>query len=63
MDERLKNGLRKLINTHFAAVQTDTELGLTDNDKLISKAKRFWNDYEAAGTEFRALLEKCTVND
>lgn len=62
MDERLKTGLVKLINKHYAAVQTDTELGFTDDYKIEKKAKQFWADYNVAHAEFKALLEKCVIN-
>lgn len=61
MDERLQQGLTKLINKHYAAVQTDTALEHTDNWKLEKKAKQFWADYYETEKEFRALLEKCTL--
>jgi len=54
---------RKLINKHYSAVQTDTELGLTDNWKLEKKLLQFWADFNALEAEFMALLERCTLND
>lgn len=63
MDQRLKNGLNKLINKHYAAVQTDTDLGHSDSWKLEKKAKQFWADYEVARKEFETLLEGCTINE
>ncbi len=61
MDERLKNAFTKVINKHYAAVQTDTALEHTDNWKLEKKSKQFWADYEVASAEFKDLLEKCVV--
>lgn len=61
MDERLKNGLTKLINKHHAAVQTDTELEHTDNWKLEKKARLFWDQYNETHAEFVQLLEKCVI--
>lgn len=63
MDERLKYGLTKLTNKHFAAVQTDTELGHRDSFTLEKKAKQFWADYEVALADFKALLDRCTINE
>jgi len=63
MDERLKNGFARVINKHHAAVQTDTELGLTDSWKLEKKAKQFWEEYRAASAEFIELLERCEVTN
>ncbi len=62
MDERLKNAYTKLINKHFSAVQTDTELGCTDNWKLEKKAKQFWNDFYETDKEFKALLDRCVLS-
>ena len=53
---------RKLINKHYSAVQTDTELGLTDNWKLEKKAKQFWADFNALEAEFIAKLESIHAN-
>jgi len=63
MDDRLKHGFARVINKHHAAVQTDTELGLTDNWKLGKKAKTFWEDYRVASSEFMDLLERCDVRE
>jgi len=62
MRDDVKNALIKFENKHFSAVQTDTELGLCDNDaryvSLERKAKQFWADCKAARDELTALLEK-----
>lgn len=65
MDDRLKQAYTKVINKHFSAVQTDTDLGHRDDYSpgLERRAKQFWADYEVATAEFKALLEKCTIND
>ena len=65
MDDRLKNSFTKVINKHYSAVQTDERLGQTDDYKpgLEKKARQFWADYEAASEEFKALLERCVIND
>lgn len=48
---------RKLINKHYAAVQTDTLLEHTDNWKLEKKSKMFWDDFHGLEAEFIAQLE------
>ncbi len=62
-NEQLKNAYTKVINKHFSAVQTDTDLGRTDNWKLEKKAKQFWEDFYNADAEFKVLLARCTLND
>lgn len=61
MANELVADYRKLINKHFAAVQTDTELGVTDNWKLEKKAKLFWDDFRKLEAEFVAKLEKVSA--
>ena len=68
MNEQLKNAYTKVINKHTSAVQTDEALGRSDYDDerwyvLEKKSKQFWKDYEAANSEFKDLLERCTLND
>jgi hypothetical protein len=65
MDDRLKNAYTKVINKHYAAVQTDELLGHSDefSPSLEQKAKQFWADYTAAEQEFKALLERCTLRE
>lgn len=58
MANELVNEFRKVINKHFAAVQTDTALEHTDNWKLEKKAKQFWADFHQVEAEFVAKLEK-----
>lgn len=53
---------RKLINKHYAAVQTDTALEHTDNWKLEKKAKMFWEDFHKLESEFVTMLENIHVN-
>jgi hypothetical protein len=56
----IKNALINFENRHHAAVQCDTELGLSGDDvyfRLERTAKRFWADYYEARKELEALLE------
>jgi len=53
---------RKLINKHYAAVQTDTALEHTDNWKLEKKSKQFWEEFRALEAEFVAKLENIHAN-
>ncbi len=53
---------RKLINKHYAAVQTDTALEYTDNYKLEKKAKMFWDDFYKLEAEFVIMLESIHAN-
>lgn len=61
MNERLKNAYTKVINKHYAAVQTDTKLEYSDSFSLEKKSKQFWDDYYAAEVEFKALLDQCVL--
>lgn len=63
MDDRLKQAYRRVINKHFSAVQTDTELGITDKFSLERKAKNFWEQFKEAEKDFEALLDRCVIND
>lgn len=63
MDARLQQVYTKLINKHFSAVQTDANLGHSDSWSLEEKAKQYWADFHSTETEFKALLERCTIND
>lgn len=53
---------RKLINKHYAAVQTDTALGYSDSWSLEKKSKQFWDDFNQLEAEFIAKLENIHVN-
>lgn len=57
MTPEIKKAYTKLINKHFSAVQTDTELGLTYNWKLEKKSKLFWGQFREAEKEFLDLLK------
>ncbi len=62
MTNELVLAYRKLINKHFAAVQTDTLLGECDNDdnryfKLEKRAKLFWEEFRVQEADFIARLE------
>jgi len=68
MNEQLKRAYIKVTQKHTSAVQTDEALGRLDYDDerwyvLEKKSKQFWKDYEAADSEFRDLLKRCTLND
>ena len=52
---------RKLINKHFAAVQTDTALEHTDNWELEKKARQFWEEFRVLEIAFIDKLEKVNV--
>lgn len=62
MDQKLRNALEKMLNKHYAAVQTDTMLEHTDNWKLEKKSRQFWADFNTAKAEFVELLEKCHLS-
>jgi hypothetical protein len=55
----LRQDYQILINKHFAAVQTDTELGHTDNFFKVEKlSKKFWDEFKELETAFIARLEE-----
>ncbi len=61
MRDDIKQALIKFENKHYSAVQCDTELRYSDDNKWVSlerKSKQFWADYNVAKQELVELLEK-----
>jgi hypothetical protein len=62
MHPKIKEALQNLENKHYAAVQTDTRLGLEDTDSerfgtLEQRAQRLWKEYREAKREIEGLLD------
>lgn len=58
MSEELIRAYRKVINKHYAAVQTDTALMHKDDWKLEKKAKMFWEEFRDLEAQFLEQLRK-----
>jgi len=54
----LDQDLTSLLNRHYAAVQTDTELGHSDSFPLEKKAKQLWDNYHEKEKQFRMRLKE-----
>jgi len=56
--EELIRTYRKVIDKHYAAVQTDAALMLGDDWKLEKKAKMFWEEFRDLEAQFLAQLQR-----
>jgi len=56
--EELIHAYRKVINKHYAAVQTDAALMLSENANLEKSAKMYWEEFRDLEMQFLAQLKR-----